>query len=106
MVLNTAYERATEEIPPDTDPAEYVINGPDYGGFVSRRYGVRNTGRAAAIIVIDADSNIAGVYQGEQPVEAVLEMLETSWNTPRVLETTVTRGCRLQTEARKLRRGG
>lgn len=44
-VVNTAYERAAGEIPPDMDPAEHVIIGPDYGGFVSRRHGVRNTGR-------------------------------------------------------------
>lgn len=64
MVLNTAYERTTEEIPPEMDPAEYAINGPDYGGFVSRRYGVRSTCRAAAIVVIDEDSNRAGAYPG------------------------------------------
>ena len=82
MVLNTAYERAAEEIPPGMDPSELVMICPDYGGFVSRRYGVRNTGRAAAIVVIDEDSNIAGSYQDEQPVEAVLERLETSWDIP------------------------
>ncbi len=71
MVLSIAYKRATEEIPPGMDLAEYVLNGPDYGGFVSRRYGVRNISLAAAIVVIDENSNIAGVYQGEQPVEAV-----------------------------------
>ena len=76
MVLNTAYERAAEEIPPEMDPAEYVVICPDYGGFVSRRYGIRNTGRAAAIVVIDEDSNIAGSYQGERPVEVVLDRLD------------------------------
>lgn len=38
MVLSIAYERATEEISPGMDLAEYVLNGPDYGGFVSRRH--------------------------------------------------------------------
>ncbi|HET7478028.1 MAG TPA: hypothetical protein VFJ72_00790 [Rubrobacteraceae bacterium] len=74
MVLNTSYEQAAEEIPQDMNPAEYVINGPDYGGLMSRRYGVRNTGRAAAIV--DGDSNISGSYQGERPVENVFEMLD------------------------------
>jgi hypothetical protein len=43
---------------------------------VSRDYGVRRTDRAAAVVVLDEDSNIALSYQGERPVEAVLGTLE------------------------------
>lgn len=76
LVLGSAYERAIrEELPPEADPAEYVIICPDWGGLVSRKYHARKTGRAAAIVVVDEDSNIAGSYQGERPVEAVLGML-------------------------------
>lgn len=76
LVLSSAYERAIrEELPSDVDPGEYVIICPDWGGMVSRKYHARKTGRAAAIVVIDEDSNIAGSYQGERPVEAVLGML-------------------------------
>lgn len=46
------------------------------GGRVSRAYGARRTNRAAATGVVDEDSNVAGCYQGERPVETVLEMLE------------------------------
>lgn len=76
LVLNTAYEEAAKEVPPNVDPADYVAILPDWGGLVSRRYGARNTGRAAAISVVDADANLAGSYQGERPVEAVLGALE------------------------------
>lgn len=76
LVLATAYQQATAELPPGSDPEDYVIILPDYGGFVSRRFGVRNTGRAAAIAVIDEDSTVIGDYQGEEPVGAVLNMLE------------------------------
>ena len=48
---------------------------PDWNGRVSCAYGARNTGRAAAIVVVDEDSNIALSYQGEHPVEAVLGTL-------------------------------
>jgi hypothetical protein len=76
LVLNSAYERATkEELPPEIAAEDYVIICPDWGGFVSRKYQARKTGRAAAIVVVDEDSNIAGSYQGERPVEAVLGML-------------------------------
>ena len=75
LVLSSAYEQATWEVPEGVDPAEYVVILPDWGGRVSRLYGVRNTGRAAAIVVVDEDSNVALSYQGERPVEAVLEAL-------------------------------
>ncbi len=75
LILNQAYDRASEELPPDADPAEYVVILPDWGGLVSRDYGARNTGRAAAIVVLDEDSNVAASYQGERPVEAVLGVI-------------------------------
>ena len=75
LVLARAYEQAARELPPDVDPADYLVILPDWGGRVSRDYGVRNTGRAAAIVVVDEDSNVTLAYQGEQPVERVLEAL-------------------------------
>ena len=76
LVLGSAYEQAARELPSDVDPADYLVILPDCGGRVSRDYGARNTGRAAAIVVIDEDSDIAISYQRERPVEAVLEVLE------------------------------
>lgn len=76
LVLGSAYDQATRELPPDVDPAEYLVILPDWGGRVSRGYGARNTGRAAAIVVLDEDSNIVLSYQGEGPVKAVIRTLE------------------------------
>ena len=76
LVLSSAYEQAARELPPNADPAEYLVILPDWGGRVSRDYGVRNTGRAAAIVIVDEGSNVILSYQGERPVEAVLEVLE------------------------------
>ncbi|MDP8940299.1 MAG: peroxiredoxin family protein [Actinomycetota bacterium] len=76
LVLGQAYEQAASKLPSDTDAADYIVILPDWSGRVSRAYGVRRTNRAAAIVIIDRDSNIAGSYQGERPVEAVLEILE------------------------------
>jgi hypothetical protein len=36
----------------------------------------RRTGRVAAIVIVDHDSNVTDSYQEERPVEAVLELLE------------------------------
>ena len=74
VALGQAYEKAATELPPDTDPAEYIVILPDWGGQVSRAYGVRQE-RAATIVTIDRDSNIASFYQGERPVETVFEIL-------------------------------
>lgn len=76
LVLGQAYEQAATELPSDADPADYVVILPDWSGRVSRDYDVRRTNRAAAIVIVDRDSNIAGSYQGERPVEAVLGILE------------------------------
>ena len=75
LILNQAYDRAAEELPPDADPAKYVVILPDWGGLVSRRYDVGNTGRAAAIVVLDEGGSVAASYQGERPVETVLEVI-------------------------------
>ena len=76
LVLGSAYEQAARELSPEVAPADYLVILPDWNGRVSRDYGVRNTGRAAAIVVVDEDSNLILSYQGERPVEAVLEALE------------------------------
>jgi hypothetical protein len=76
LVLGSAYEQAARELSPEVAPADYLVILPDWNGRVSRDYGVRNTGRAAAIVVVDKDANITVSYQGERPIEAVLEALE------------------------------
>ena len=77
LVLGSAYEQAARELPPGEDPADFLVILPDWGGRVSRDYGVRNTGRAAAVVVVGEDSEKIGAYQGERPVEAVLALLES-----------------------------
>ena len=76
LVLNTAYDKAAADLPEGADPADYVVILPDWSGLTSRKFGIRNTGRAAAVVVVDEDANIAGAYQGESPVEAVMRFLE------------------------------
>ena len=75
LILGQAYDRAAQELSPDADPAEYVVILPDWGGLVSRRYDATNTGRAAAVVVLDEDGSVAVSYQGERPVETVLEVI-------------------------------
>ena len=66
---------AREELP-GADPAEYVLILQDWGGLISRGFGVRGVDREAVVVVIDENADIVGFYQGNEPVEEVLRLLE------------------------------
>ncbi len=76
VMVGQAYERASREIPSDFDPADYVVILQDWGGLISRRFGVRGVDRDAAVVVIDENAEIAGFYQGREPIRAVLDALD------------------------------
>ena len=80
MMIGQAYEKAARAVAREgfsgVDPAEYVLILQDWGGLINRRFGVRGVGREVAVVVTDENANIVGFYQGREPVEAVLRMLE------------------------------
>jgi hypothetical protein len=76
VMVGQAYERASREIPSDFDPADYIVILQDWGGLISRRFGVRGVNRDAAVVVIDENAEVTGFYQGREPVETVLDALE------------------------------
>ncbi len=86
MMIGQAYEKAAREVAREgslgVDSAEYVLILQDWGGLISRRFGVRGVGREAAVVVIDESAEIAGFYQGREPVEAVLRMQEGDSSVP------------------------
>lgn len=45
---------------------------PDWGGRIIRSFGLRDTGRVAAVAMIDGDGWVSGVHQGEGLAELVL----------------------------------
>ena len=75
-IIGQAYEKAAREVPSGVDPGDYVLILQDWGGLISRRFGVRGVGQEAAVVVIDGNVDIVGFYQGREPVEAVLQILE------------------------------
>lgn len=85
VMIGQAYEKAAREVareaPSRVDLAEYVLILQDWGGLISRRFGVRGVGREAAVVVIDEDAEVAGFYQGREPVEAVLRILDEKEDT-------------------------
>lgn len=75
-MLRQAYEKTAAELPPGVDPEEYVMILPDWGGRITRSFGLRDTGLVAAVAMIDGDGWVSGVHQGEGLAELVLEWLE------------------------------
>jgi hypothetical protein len=76
VMVGQAYGRASREIPSDFDPADYILILQDWGGLISRRFGVRGGNQDAAVVVIDENAEVTGFYQGREPVETVLDALE------------------------------
>ncbi len=76
MMIGQAHERVAREIPSGFDSAGYVVVLQDWGGLISRKFGLRSVGQDVAAVVIDENAGIAGFYQGREPVEAVLDALE------------------------------
>ncbi len=75
MIIGQAYERAARKIPSGFDSADYVVILQDWGGLISRKFGVRSVGQEVAAVAIDENAEIAGFYQGREPIEAVLDAL-------------------------------
>lgn len=76
IVLRQAYERTAAQIPAKADPEEYVMILPDWGGRITRAFGLRDTGLLAALAVVDGGGTILGVHQGENPDEIALGLLD------------------------------
>jgi hypothetical protein len=80
VMIGQAHEKSAREVAreelPGADPAEYVLILQDWGGLISRRFGVRGVDREAVVVFIDENADVVGFYQGNEPVEEVLRLLE------------------------------
>lgn len=72
--LDRAYSQAAADLPEDAHPRDYILILPDWMGSTTRKYRVRNTSRSTTVIVVDEDSTIEGVAEGED-VSRVIELL-------------------------------
>lgn len=76
IVLRQAYDSTASKLPTGADPEEYVVILPDWGGRVTRAFGLSETGRVAGVAVVGGDGRIRGVRQGGDPGETALALLE------------------------------
>ncbi len=75
-MLEQAYDQAAREIPKGYNPADYVFLLPDWNGAVTKAFKAKDTGKMAAVVVIDPRGQVVGSYQGPQPGPAVLSLIQ------------------------------
>lgn len=75
-MLEQAYDQAAREIPKGYDPADYVFLLPDWSGAVTKAFKAKNTGKLAAVVVINPQGQVMGSYQGPQPGTAMLSLIQ------------------------------
>lgn len=75
-MLEQAYDQAAREIPKGYEPADYVFLLPDWTGAVTKAFRVKDTGKMAAVVVIDPQGQVVGSYQGPQPGPAALSLVQ------------------------------
>lgn len=57
-------------------PADEALTLQDWGGLISRRFGVREVGRNITVVVVNEHARISGLYSGIEPVGPVLRALD------------------------------
>ena len=75
-MLEQAYDQAAREIPKGYDAADYVFLLPDWSGAVTKAFKAKNTGKLAAVVVINPQGQVVGSYQGPQPGPAMLSLIQ------------------------------
>ncbi len=68
LVVGQVHERSV--------PADEALILEDWGGLISRRFGVRGVRRTATVVVVNENDRISGLYRGLEPAGAVLRALE------------------------------
>jgi hypothetical protein len=75
QTVNAAYRQAAATIPPSLDPTDYVLIVPDWEGKVFAAYGMDECREHVGVALIVKPWRIFDTYQGEDPLNAVLQMV-------------------------------
>lgn len=75
-MLEKAYDQAANQMPKGYDPADYVFLLPDWNGSLYKAFRVKNADKLAALVVIDGAGTVIGSYQGPQPGEVALKLVQ------------------------------
>ncbi|HIP73360.1 MAG TPA: NAD(P)/FAD-dependent oxidoreductase [Anaerolineae bacterium] len=61
--MNKAYQKMADSLPAGFEPAEYLLMLPDWDGAATRAFGLSGVDKQAAVVVLAANGDIAGVSQ-------------------------------------------
>jgi hypothetical protein len=74
--LANRYKENTARLPEGRNPRDYIVILPDWKGEVIAALGVADVTATPAVAVINAAGKVAGVYQGDDPARAAVDLLE------------------------------
>ncbi|MEI7849418.1 MAG: NAD(P)/FAD-dependent oxidoreductase, partial [Chloroflexota bacterium] len=74
--MRESYEKAALGLPPTENPQDFIVILPDWDGSLTKALGLKDTGKIAALAVLDAHGNLIGTYQGSEPEQQALALLQ------------------------------
>ncbi|MBC8330722.1 MAG: NAD(P)/FAD-dependent oxidoreductase [Anaerolineae bacterium] len=77
--MKSSYEEAAANLPAGYASEDYVIILPDWDGEVTKAAGLKDVNQMAGVVMLDADGNLIGVYQGEAAVESALDLVKSAF---------------------------
>ncbi|MER2600574.1 MAG: hypothetical protein ABTQ73_13735 [Caldilineales bacterium] len=77
-MLEQAYAQAAQQIPPGYAAADFVFLLADWKGEVTKAFKIKDTGKQAGVVVIDAAGRVTGSYQGPNLGAATLALVRAA----------------------------
>lgn len=74
-MMKSALKEARREIPAGFNPDDHLILLPDWSGQISDAYRVPSVSRQVALVNIDGNGRVHGFYQGPNPQQAALDLI-------------------------------
>lgn len=73
--MGQVYQKMADSLPAGFEPAEYLLMLPDWDGAATRAFGLSGVDKQAAVVVLAANGDIAGVSQEEDLGETAVKIL-------------------------------
>ncbi len=73
--LEKTYRNAAERLPEGADAARFVVLLPDWKGEATDTLGAAGSTKTAVVLVADAEGQVVGTHQGDDPGQAALDLL-------------------------------
>jgi len=75
QIMKSSYNDAVKNLQPGRAPEDYVLILPDWDGALLGPLGIDDVTKRIAVAVTSRSGDLVGVYQGDDPATAALDML-------------------------------